>query len=89
MTKEGETDFIMQGILTDGTYAYVLEWLGAPVNRSHFNVFELSSGKHAGVIDLKLPREVEYAAYVDGKFLMGCNNARWNGLEIYEVEIRS
>lgn len=86
MTKEGDRDFIMQGIISDGTYAYVLEWLG---KRSNFNVFELESGKHVGVIDLNIPVEIEYAAYCDGKFLLGCNNAKWTGLEVYEVDIRS
>ena len=89
MTKADGKDFIMQGVISDGTYAYVLEWLGGNVNRSNFNVFELDTGKHVGVIDLNIPLEIEYAVYVDGKFLVGCNNKSWSGLEIHEVAIRS
>ena len=103
MTPGEVVEYSMQGAITDGIYMYVLEWHGGrqwgelkgqggatnETSSSHFNVFDLRTGEHAGVIDLHIPRETEYAVYKNGKFLIGCNNIRWNGLEVYEVEITS
>jgi hypothetical protein len=50
-------------------------------------VFDIYTGEHVAVIDTGIPREIEYAAYVDGRFLVGCNRIDWNGLEVWEVKI--
>lgn len=91
-------EFVMQGVVTDGIYAYVLEWHGgerwARENiteskdvKTHFLVFDLKTGKYVDTVDLGIRREIEYAVYRNGRFYVGCNNIRWNGLELYEVEI--
>lgn len=101
MTQGPVVEYSMQGCITDGVYVYVLEWHGGQkwgelrgqggasteTSTSHFNVFNIYTGEHVAVIDTGIPREIEYAAYVDGKFLVGCNNIRWNGLEVWEVKI--
>lgn len=101
MTPGEEVEYSMQGCLTDGVYVYVLEWHGGKkwgelrgrggatmeTSTSHFKVFDLKTGEHMGIIDTRIPLEIEYAARIDGKFLVGCNNIRWSGLEVWEMEI--
>lgn len=97
----GGVEYSMQGCLTDGVYVYVLEWHGGEEwaklkgmggattesAKSHFLVFDLQTGAHVATIDCKIPREIEYAAYLDGRFLVGCNNIQWNGLEVWEMTV--
>ena len=98
MNRGPVRDYSMQGAMTDGVYVYVLEWHGgkhwAETNvtdeadvKSDFIVFDLATGECAGTIELGIRREIEYATYLNGKFYVGCNNIRWDGLEVYEVEI--
>lgn len=98
MSREESGEYSMQGAITDGVYFYVLEWHGGhrwPKENitiesevhTHFLVWEIETGKFAGTVELGIRREVEYAGYLDGKFWMGANNIRWNGMELYEVEI--
>jgi len=100
MSREESGEYSMQGAITDGVYTYVLEWHGGhrwPKENitiekevhSHFLVYRLDNGEYAGTIELGILREVEYAAYVNGKLYIGCNNIRWNGLEVYEAVIVS
>jgi len=101
MTPGPEVEYSMQGCITDGKYVYVLEWHGGQkwgelrgrggattsTSTSHFNVFDIYTGEHVAVIDTGIPREIEYAAYVDGKFLVSCNRIDWNGREVWEVSV--
>ena len=101
MTQGPVVEYSMQGCITDGVYVYVLEWHGGEkwgelrgqggasteTSTSHFNVFNIYTGEHVAVIDTGIPREIEYAAYVDGKFLVGANKIDWTGLEVWELEI--
>jgi hypothetical protein len=94
-------EYSLQGCITDGVYVYVLEWHGGQVwgelkgqggathetSSSHFNIFDIKTGEHVAVIDTGIPREIEYAAYVDGKFYIGSNNIHWNGLEVWEMTV--
>ena len=93
-------DYVMQGVIHDGVYAYVLEWHGGKSwvetnttieedARSSLLVYDIATGDFKGAIDLGIHVEIEYAVWKDGKFYFGCNNIRWNGLEVYEVEISS
>ena len=93
-------DYVMQGVIHDGVYAYVLEWHGGKSwvetnttieedARSSLLVYDIATGEFKGAIDLGIHVEIEYAVWKDGKFYFGCNNIRWNGLEVYEVEISS
>ena len=101
MSSGPEVDYSMQGCITDGVYVYVLEWHGGKrwgelrgrggatteTSTSHFNVFDIKTGEHIAVIDTEIPREIEYAEYVDGKFYIGCNRIDWNGLEVWEMTV--
>ena len=101
MSPGPEVEYSMQGCITDGVYVYVLEWHGGQkwgelrgrggatteTSTSHFNVFNIYTGEHVAVIDTGIPREIEYAAYVDGKFLIGANKIDWSGFELWELEI--
>jgi YhcH/YjgK/YiaL family protein len=96
-------EYSLQGCITDGVYVYVLEWHGGQrwgelrgrggatteTSTSHFNVFDIKTGEHVAVIDTGIPREIEYAAYVDGKFYVGCNRIDWNGLEVWEMTVET
>ena len=101
MTPGPVVDYCIQGCITDGVYVYVLEWHGGQkwgelrgrggatteTSTSHFKVFDIKTGEHVAVIDTGIPREIEYAAYVDGKFYIGCNRIDWNGLEVWEMTV--
>lgn len=101
MTPGPVVDYCIQGCITDGVYVYVLEWHGGQrwgelhgrggatteTSTSHFKVFDIKTGEHVAVIDTGIPREIEYAAYVDGKFYVGCNRIDWNGLEVWEMTV--
>ncbi len=98
MTPGIKREYVMQGVITDGVYAYVLEWHGGKSweetnttimdeARSKLIVFDLYTGEHVNTIDLGINVEIEYAVYLNGKFYFGCNNSRWKGFELYEVEI--
>ena len=103
MTPGPVVDYCIQGCITDGVYVYVLEWHGGQrwgelrgrggatteTSTSHFNVFDIKTGEHVAVIDTGIPREIEYAAYVDGKFYIGCNRIDWNGLEVWEMTVEN
>ena len=103
MTPGAVVDYCLQGCITDGVYVYVLEWHGGQrwgelrgrggatteTSSSHFKVFDIKTGEHVAVIDTGIPREIEYAAYVDGKFYIGCNRIDWNGLEVWEMTVET
>ncbi len=98
MSNRYGRDYVMQGSITDGVYVYVIEWHGGKSwvetnttieedARAGLLVFDLATGKFVDTIDLGIHVETEYAVYLNGKFYFGCNNIRWNGFELYEVEI--
>lgn len=100
MSNRYGRDYVMQGVIHDGVYAYVLEWHGGKSwvetnttieedAKSGLLVYDLKTGEFVQAIDLGIHVEIEYAVYWNSKFYFGCNNISWNGLEVYEVEITS
>ena len=81
----------VQGLLSDGTYLYMLEYYQNPADghdiKNNLVVYELYTGKRVATIDLGINREAENIGYKDGNFYVSCNNIGWKGLDFFEVEI--
>ena len=90
--------FNCQGIHTDGTYLYILEWHGgskyaidgSTIEReveTKLRIVEISTGKMVDRLDLGFQREPEYIGFRKGKFYICTNNISWTGMELYQVSI--
>ena len=97
--REGfDGTYVGNGAVTDGKYVYIPVWHGGETWKSqnivieeqtetYLRIIDISTGKDIDRIELGIQREPEYIAFRKGKFYIGCNNIKWNGMEFYKVEI--
>ncbi len=95
-SEEYDNSYLGNGAITDGKYVYIPEWHGGaiwPPNakeeqiKTYLRIIDLTIGKDVDLIELGFQREPEFIVFRNGKFYIGCNNIRWNGMEFYKVEI--
>ena len=76
--------YAAQGILTDGTYLYMLEYYS---EKNNLCIFDLATGERVKVIDIGIAREAENIVYKNGDFFVTCNNDNWTGREVYQISV--
>ena len=84
-------DYHTQGIVSDGTYIYRLEYWQNPDNakdiKNNLRIIRISDGKQIDLVNLSIAREVECITIHDGMFYICCNNSTWSGSEVYAFNL--
>ena len=82
-----------QGVFSDGTYMYMLEYWRNPYDQEDMRnvllVYDLDTAELVNQVDLGIRCESENITWWNGKFYVTCNNRQWYGSRVYEVEIKS